>query len=624
MAEFEAYRQRVRTLGRSRSVQWSQAGQYAADGVLLAQAKEDEACDPAVMDCDEDESHAYSIVTASRVAATQSSITNNQESGVDEGDIVKQYGRFLIVLQDGRLFTIDTGSGRGDLRLVDRVDLYPSPESDTWYDELLIHGGMLVVTGFNYGEDASEINVVSIDGEGRLTLKSRYFLESQDYYSESNYASRLVRGQLVLYTPVDFSGRGPLSIPRIRRWTEQAGYSDWQPLFDITDIYLPIQETLTPLMHVVSVCRIEASERIACKARGVIGPSFREFYVSAANAYLWLASDFAYWGFGRRWPGPCAQGVDPYGVEPLSAAVFQMPFDLDTVRAVHTIGRPHDQFAFDERAGKLLALLERRPAGCYFDDVSPMILESIPLSYFGSSPMTLRAWDVFRLPATRGYSVLNRYTRNHLVYSGAEPHWRQRRADTPAELVVVPLRKPSNVDRLSPRHSVDRLEVIGDNAVSFGVAEASDLGVSTIELRTARPYIADTRILEGIEESEGRSHAFNSIVSADGSGMFGLPTVYRSRAEEDWDAPSDVQFFTMDRGLTVNVVGELAAVDDGSQDDYECEVSCYDWYGNARPIFTGGRIFALTGTELVEGELKDGVMVEIARLRMTGTPSPGH
>lgn len=55
------------------------------------------------------------IVTGSRVtsAAPSPSITNNQTRGVDEGDIVKQIGNYLLVLQDGRIFAIDIGSGQG-------------------------------------------------------------------------------------------------------------------------------------------------------------------------------------------------------------------------------------------------------------------------------------------------------------------------------------------------------------------------------------------------------------------------------------------------------------------------------------------------------------------------------
>ncbi|HTU11159.1 MAG TPA: hypothetical protein VMG08_09710, partial [Allosphingosinicella sp.] len=47
---------------------------------------------------------------------------------------------------------------------------------------------------------------------------------------------------------------------------------------------------------------------------------------------------------------------------------------------------------------------------------------------------------------------------------------------------------------------------------------------------------------------------------------------------------------------------------------YRCEVSCIDWYGNSRPIFTGGRIFALTGTELIEGAMESGGIRETRRL----------
>src|SRR5262249_44465428 len=53
------------------------------------------------------------------------SVTNVQTQGVDEGDIVKQLGRFLIVLQDGRLFVVDTApGGRPGLALASRANVY--------------------------------------------------------------------------------------------------------------------------------------------------------------------------------------------------------------------------------------------------------------------------------------------------------------------------------------------------------------------------------------------------------------------------------------------------------------------------------------------------------------------
>ena len=59
--------------------------------------------------------------------------------------------------------------------------------------------------------------------------------------------------------------------------------------------------------------------------------------------------------------------------------------------------------------------------------------------------------------------------------------------------------------------------------------------------------------------------------------------------------------FLREQALDFRLLGSLqsrgGALDDG------CKASCVDWYGNARPIFLGGRVFALLGYELVEGRL---------------------
>jgi hypothetical protein len=39
-----------------------------------------------------------------------------------------------------------------------------------------------------------------------------------------------------------------------------------------------------------------------------------------------------------------------------------------------------------------------------------------------------------------------------------------------------------------------------------------------------------------------------------------------------------------------------------------------DWYGNARPLFLRGRIFALLGYEIVEGTLTEGDVRETRRI----------
>ena len=129
-----------------------------------------------------------------------------QTAGVDEGDIVKMIGRFLIVLQDGRLFSVDTGASAEQLALVDRQDVYRSRGAGVWYDEILVHENRIVVTGYNYSENATEYSVFSLSPSGRFTREAVYFLSSNDYYDVENYATRLVDGNLV-------TSRNPGDIP---------------------------------------------------------------------------------------------------------------------------------------------------------------------------------------------------------------------------------------------------------------------------------------------------------------------------------------------------------------------------------------------------------------------------
>lgn len=608
MAEFETYLERVDQLAATSDRQ---------SRILLAQNAA-EPCNPLVEDCGKPAGELDEVImTAAKRSSPKASITNTQEADVDEGDIVKQFGRFLIVLQDGRLFSVDTGNGPGSMRLVDRINIYTSDTDDTWYDELLIYRNKLVVTGYNYREDASELNVFTIDERGEFWFDVRYYIESEDYYSGENYASRLVRGQFVIYTPLELDFG--LKIPRIRSWTPRSGFSEWQPLFAITDVYKPIQETLSPVMHVISMCRIESGGKFGCRSRGVVGPHFREFYVSSSNVYLWLSSDRLAWDEEYWRKRSCPQDADLYSYTPLTSAVFQMGVDSPRVRAAHTIGMPNDQFAFDERDGHLWALLTRTPGECRLREQLPMMLAHIPLAALSTWPQQVAPDAYFRTPMSDGYDLQTRYSETHVVYGSPGGYWRRSSEQKSGVLSAVSLKTPEQADALTLPQTIDRIELIGAQAVAVGDQGEDDLGISTIRLG-ATPQVSHSIVLPGVQETEGRSHAFNSLVDEDGSGLWGLPTIYHEKAEGAWDAPSDVQFFSTDSDLQITPLGELAGQNDDA-DDYLCEASCEDWYGNARPIFIDQRVFALTGSELIEGSHVSNRMVEIGRLRLTGAPA---
>ena len=55
-------------------------------------------------------------VTGSRVDSALSSITNNQVNGVDEGDIVKVIGDYLLILRQGKIYSVRlSGYGASEL-----------------------------------------------------------------------------------------------------------------------------------------------------------------------------------------------------------------------------------------------------------------------------------------------------------------------------------------------------------------------------------------------------------------------------------------------------------------------------------------------------------------------------
>ena len=91
--------------------------------------------------------------------------------------------------------------------------------------------------------------------------------------------------------------------------------------------------------------------------------------------------------------------------------------------------------------------------------------------------------------------------------------------------------------------------------------------------------------------------------------------MWRSRA-------SDLSFLSLDARGALASIGSLEHRED-THASYRCAVSCIDWYGNSRPIFTDGRIFALTGVEMIEGAFANGRIEERRRINLSAPP-PGR
>jgi len=572
------------------------------------------------------------VVTGSLAQAPGNpNITNNQNVGVDEGGIVKQIGNYLVVLQDGRVFSVELGQREGaPLRLADRIDIYRSEaKAASWYDEMLVLGDRILVTAYNYNEEASEITVLRMAPDGRLRREGRYLISSNDYYSTKNYATRLIGDTLVIYTPVPLDDGGdPFKYPRVRRADGDGEADRGKPLLSGTDIYAPPGKIDNPVLHAISFCPLRAG--LQCRTTAFVGPEMREFYLSPTDAFLWIGAPSGNpWGidYGNQRRKACPSRQEWRGREADAALLYKVPVNGAAIGAVAVEGVPSDQFAFDAAAGHLRALLGRVSGDCApYDAPKPLALLDIPFSAFSSRVRHIAPAVYAPLPPIEGGQLENRFVGEWLVYGG-RTGWDSSAPDASrppvtSSLYAVPVARPWAASKLAIPHNAIRIERTGNDAIVTGYRDAKGLSISYVSL-AGRPRIASTTLLASRFESEGRSHAFNAWVKGDGSGLLGLPTTVREwRSGRGWSDSnaSALSFIGFGADKVLDPAGELTPGDGKPASDYNCAVSCIDWYGNSRPIFTGGRILALMGTDLVEGRMDRGRIREIGRVDLTGKP----
>lgn len=532
------------------------------------------------------------------------SVTNVQHAGVDEGGIVKVHGDYLVVLRRGRLFTVRIGDGA--LEPVAAVDAFgPGIDPDgAWYDELLVSGDLVVVIGFSYERGGTEVGLFRIDPAGGLAHRATYHLRSGDYYSSRNYASRLVGGKLVFYAPLpvymDEEEDLFASFPAFRRWG--AADTTFRPTAAATRVYRPagglgLDDEL--VLHTVTVCGLEGDE-MDCQATALFGPEGRVFYVSPQSVYVWTTV----------WP---AWYEDEEA--PPRSVLYRMPLDGSAPTGLRVTGGPVDQLSFLESGDGHLNVLVRSDGygegmwGAEWASGEVALLR-VPLTAFGDGSRAAPDERYRALPYPASGAFQNRFVGDWLLY-GTGAGWGRARADS-ARAYAVRWAGGGTVDSLPLPHGVDRIEAMGSGAVVVG-SDGSDLHFSGVRLGdSARPAHRYTR--PGASQGETRTHGFFYRPDGEDSGLLGLPIRGSGRpGYEHLLRGSASVLFLRNRDFRLSELGELAAGEPSTVDD-GCRASCVDWYGNARPLFLRGRVFALLGYEIVEGAVEDGRIRETRRV----------
>lgn len=558
---------------------------------------------------------AMATTTAAPAGAAEQSITNNQEQGVDEGGIVKASGDVLIVLRRGRLFTVRVG--RDDLSPVCRVDAFPPGSSpEAWYDEMLVHERFVVVVGYSYVYSATELGVFELDPDGCIAHRGTYYLRSNDYYSSRNYASRLVDGRLVFYMPHYLGGRPDLRdpaallasapVPALLRHTHDHR-RDWEPVITSRDVHVVGEPPPDATLHTVISCDLTRAS-LECAAHGIVGGAGRTFYVSPRAVYVWTTEH-------RR------QAELP------PAVVFRLPLDGQAPSALRAWGAPTDQFSFREDEDALSVLVRSDGSGDWMGEPErtsgSVGLVRMPLRAFRADGASAASWAMYQaLPEpTEPGELQNRFVGDYVLY-GNGTSWGYPRRGTSARVYAHAYRQGGVPVALELPHGVDRIEALGRDALVAG-SDGRDLHMTSIALRQQVRTVGHF-VRPNAAQGETRSHGFFFLPEHgrdDGTGILALPVRTAGPGYAHLYHGSAELVFVRVEQLGLDGVGALAAQPDPVDD--ACRASCTDWYGNARPIFYRGRIFALLGYEIVEGVLRRGRMQEIDRIHLIrDTPAP--
>jgi hypothetical protein len=583
---------------------------------------------------------AESTVAMATEEFANEEITNNQESGVDEGDIIKVIGEYLVVLRKGRLYTVRIGrESKSPLIPIDSIDVSkPGWPHEAWYDELLVHKNLIVVTGYAYcgskkencpfGRSVAELNFLQMDADGQLEHLSTWGIAAGDYYDGENYASRLVNGRLRVYMPVEMFSYYQDEVdelfnsPKVATLPQDNSQAiEWMPLLEPQDVYRPMQATLEPVMHTFLDCQLVTAD-ITCKGMAITGPWRALNYTSRDATYLWLESE-----------NPDEEWIyysdrDDYNDEIDSiyfgtSLIYRIAGDEPTVSVISVEGTPVNQFSFAERGENLFALFMTQ---IDIDDRAntrtryPQ-LQKIPLVGFDNAVAELPPPTL--LSPINGYPVV-RFTENHVALGNSYEGWSPIKGSE-FNLLLQPL-MGDVATTLWLGHSANRIEPVGDHLYVMGNDEGVFLEASTVSLGSA-PAVSSRLKLHEFSEAEDMSHAFNYRQFSPSTGLVGFTShwrtnVYKTKPDGSisysWDyedETANVNFLLVDEYFQLYTAGLLdgKTLDLGISEE-DCESSCYDWYGNTRPFFIGQRIFGLAGFTLIEAQLSGGMVGELQRI----------
>lgn len=538
-------------------------------------------------------------------------ITNNQEAGVDEGGIVKNYKDFLIVLRQGRLYTVRIGGKSGLEKVSDLSVAAEGLDTHVWYDEVLVDEARVIVIGYRYSilpatgtwykNSATELNLFTITEDGQLVRGETYFIESGDYYSWNNYASRMNDGKLVLYMPYYSSylwEKGEaVRLPGLYQYRNGSLESKGS-FFQESDVIKPLQDTSWPTFHVVSVCTLDSE--LNCQSNVVLGPWSRAYYVSTDAAYLFLSQASWY-----DYDDAETVASDSEETENNTNLLYRLSLDGTSSGAVSIDGEPFDQFSLSESSESsaqisvFVTSYHATSNNGYRSYQPDQALVRVPISDFDEQGTEVAADRYLLMPDHDIYKA--RFHNKRLVYGSDE------------NLGIVDI-ESGNITQLDSPFYVYRIEPAGSRVMIFGSDNWGldpSLSMASVALggEDSSPTLGAVHMVP-LYQGEWRSHGYAYHEEGEGLGTFGLATLEIREKETsdnseneydiylyDYEYIPSVSFFTISSDGTITDAEKMTE-SASLKTDNTCTTSCIDWYGDSRPIFLGDDIIGLMGDQM--------------------------
>lgn len=568
------------------------------------------------------------LIVEPRVAPHGSPPAREPLPGLDEGDDVRAVGRFLLILHNGRVYSIDTGNAPGAAaRLADRAD--PGGPDWTLYDSLLVHGNQVIVVGYSEHTRSILLSFLRLGPDGRLRREGIHLVTSRD----EGYGVALVGDRLVIYGSTNFPYWGGSTAdfpwPTLRRWDQEAGDRqepprrdrdgeeenaadaqvrrgavDSRPLLRPADVYRPLVPTMNAELHIVSICPLGSGPvtRLACRSTGLAASIHSGALLAPDAAYLFAIPN----GDEEAWLDPACPNGDGH----VRGMLYRVPVGGGGPTALAVDGIARTGSARPD--GMLRAIVDRPEADGCGDRPSAPTLLTAPAAAFAATPA--RAGSYAAGPDGVGEDLV--FARGHLIRFSEEAYGSDR-----DDIDLIPLARPRAAVELEVPHSVRQVEPVPGGALLGGLDEAGRLVVTFLAL-DERPRLGASLALTPPTDHEDRERyaaaALGNVIGVAVDRPGGVD------GEGDPIESPDIVFLSPDRDGALHELGRLERGPDGARLAHSgfCDRPCYAWSRHSRAIFMNGRIFGFAGAELIEGRIADGRIAELRRFNIVAAPVP--